>query len=121
MASQVQEGSSYEWNSYVRGHHDYSRVWKPRIGEVLKLVVEPSNCHDRLAVAVMKGLNIVGHVPRHTCKTFFLKKKKDGSTGYCEVTGRRLNCGAGLGVEVPCLYRVYGRSAYVDRLKEILQ
>ena len=109
MASQVREGSSYEWNSYVPGHHDYSRVWKPR------------NCHDRFAVAVMKGLNIVGHVPRHTCKTIFFFLKKDGSTGYCEVTGRRLNCGAGLGVEVPCLYRVYGRSAYMDRLKEILQ
>ena len=50
--------------------------------------------------------------------SFFLKK--DGCVGYCEVTGERSNRGAGLGLEIPCVYRFYGRQPYVDLLKSLL-
>ena len=66
--------------------------------------------------------------------SFFLKK--DGCVGYCEVTGdrtnrgagertnrgagERTNRGAGLELEIPCVYRFYGRQPYIDRLKSLL-
>ena len=45
---------------------------------------------------------------------------KDGCVGYCEVTGERTNHGAGLGLEIPCVYRFYGSQSYVDRFKSLL-
>ena len=32
---------------------------------------------------------------------------------FCEVMGGRVNCGVGLGLEVPCLYKFYGSRAYM--------
>ena len=52
MASKVvEEGSSYEWSSYVRGYHDYQAVWTPTIGEMLLLKVEPTNPYDDFDVS----------------------------------------------------------------------
>ena len=49
---------------------------------------------------------------------FFLKRVE--SVGFCEVTGSRVNRGVGLGLEIPCTYKFYGRQAYLDRLHTLL-
>ena len=38
-----------------------------------------------------------------------------------QVTGNKVNRGAGLGLEIPCAYRLYGPKVYCDRLKKILE
>ena len=38
----------------------------------------------------------------------------------CGVTGSKLNCGVGLGLEVPCVFHFSGRSSYVDRLRTLI-
>lgn len=38
---------------------------------------------------------------------FFFFLTKVNSSKFCEVTGRRINSGAGLGLEVPCVYKFY--------------
>ena len=38
-----------------------------------------------------------------------------------EVTGRKVNRGAGYGLEVPCTYKLYRPKAYTERMKEIIQ
>ena len=60
MASQVvtttsadQELSTLELSSFVRGYHSYQAIWDPKVGDVLRLQREPTNCKDRYAVAVM--------------------------------------------------------------------
>ena len=65
-------------------------------------------------------LCVVGHVPRNASRviSFFLKKNE--SVGYCEVTGERVNCGAGLGLKIPCVYTFYGCQPYMDQLKNLL-
>ena len=82
------------------------------MSETLRLAVEATNFHNMYAVAVMqdkrnKTVRVVGQVPRNASRvtSFFLKKNE--SIGYCEVTGERTNHGAGLGLDIPCVYRFY--------------
>ena len=37
-----------------------------------------------------------------------------------EVTGDRVNRGAGYGLEIPCKYHFYGSGPYIERLKTIV-
>ena len=50
--------------SVIRGHHVYSAIWTPMIGEYLEVCRELENLHDRRAVCIKKRGVIVGHVPR---------------------------------------------------------
>ena len=121
MASEVvEEGSCYEWSSYIRGYHDYQAVWTPTIREMLLLKVEPTNPYDDFAVSIVKDGAVVGHVPKYVSRVicFFLKRVE--SVGFCEVTSSRVNRGVGLGLEIPCTYKFYGRQAYLDRLQTLL-
>ena len=45
------------------GHHVYKRIWTPTIAEILSVNTDPTNRHDRFAIAVLKAGAIVGHVP----------------------------------------------------------
>ena len=51
------------FDSVVRGHHVFKRVWTPSIGEVLS-----DNEHDVFAVSVEKAGMIVGHVPHEVSR-----------------------------------------------------
>ena len=42
----------------VRGHHVYKKVWRPVTGQVLPVLVELSNRHDRRAVVIVLVNNI---------------------------------------------------------------
>ena len=104
----------------MRGHHIYCEDWTPVIGENLTLKVEPDNIHYEYAVAVTKNSMVVGHVPRPVSRVVFHFLRREGHKGLCEVTGNRLNRGANLGVEVPCIYKFYGRQEFIDRLDTLL-
>ena len=88
---------------------------------MLQLKVEPKNPHDQFATAVIKpDGTVVGHIPKHASRAVSFLLKKAGSAGFCEVTGSSVNRGFGLGLEIPCKYKFYGRQAYVDRLQTLL-
>ena len=103
----------------------YQTLWTPAIGETLN-AVGPINPHNSYAVAVVRGSGrerdgtIVGHVPRNVSRVIFYFLSKDWNVGYCEVTGNRTNRGAGLGLEIPCVYKFHGRQSYVNRLNTLL-
>ena len=40
--------------------------------------------------------------------------------GLTLITGPKINRGAGYGLEVPCVYRLYGPKIYVERLNELV-
>ena len=50
--------------SSVRGFHVYADVWTPSVGEILICERESGNPSDLYAVAIKKGSEVVGHVPR---------------------------------------------------------
>ena len=40
---------------------------------------------------------------------------------FTHYAGLKVNRGAGLGLEIPCAYCLYGPKVYCDRLKKILE
>ena len=87
---------------------------------MLQLKRQPTNVLDSLAVAVMNGKEVVGHVPFNLAPTISHFLQREGNSGVAEITGQRLNRGAGFGLEVPCIYRLRRPKAYTDRAKELL-
>ena len=92
----------------------------PIVNEVLNLRREPGNPFSMFAIAVTKDVEVVGHVPKAIERVFSLFLAREGNGGSCTITGMHVNCGVGLGIEVPCVYRLYGQEKYVQRLKELL-
>ena len=105
----------------MRGHHIYKKDWTPFQGEVLQLKREPDNCADKCAVAIIKDGIVVGHVPYNLAPTFSQFLKREFNKATVEVTGDRVNRGAGYGLEVPCKYRLYGPKPYTDKIVEVAQ
>ena len=95
--------SSVEIDTVMRGYHVYKEVWTSTLGEKLTCRRESDNFHDRFAVAVIKGSDIVGHVPKKISSVCSLFLRRSG-TITCKVTGNRQHS-ADLdqgGLEVPC-------------------
>ena len=44
---------------------------------------------------------------------------RDVKKAFAEVTGEKINRGAGYRLEIPCVYRGYGPKTYVIKLKEL--
>ena len=105
----------------MRGLHAYLDIWQPTIGEVLTLRREPTNDKDRLAVAIIKNGTVVGHMPYTLAPLVSYFLMREVNKGVVEITGERVNRGAGLGLEVSCTYRLYGPKAYIDRLEKMLR
>ena len=122
MASQPAASfDSVEFNSFIRGYHAYKDIWEPFVGETLLLKRESTNVRDRSAVAVMQETEVVGHVPYNISSALSMFLRRDCNKGFAEVTGNCVNRGAGYGMEVPCIYRLYGPTIYIQRLQQIIQ
>ena len=80
-------GAAAEYQSFVRGHHEYCATWTPVAGEELLLRRQPENEHDQFAVAVLKDEEIAGHVPRDISRIVFFFLSHDGNVGFCNITG----------------------------------
>ena len=85
--SDASAACTFTQSDVVRGHHIYKEVWTPFIGEELYLQQERYNIHDRFAVTLMKGSNIVGRVPQELSRTYWKFLEKGGNI-KCEVTGK---------------------------------
>ena len=112
MASQPvrgsQEISSLQVKLYVRGYQAYMDIWDPTIGEVLPLRPEPTNPNNKFAVAIMRRGDIVGHLPYNLSPIVSAFLKREVNKGLVEVTGEKVNRGAGYGLEIPRTYHFTG-------------
>ena len=72
--------------------------------------------------AVYYENQVVGHVPYNLAPTVsaFLRSLRCKQRLCTEVTGDKVNRGAGYGLEIPCTYRLYGPKPYVDWMKDIV-
>ena len=76
--------------------------YKPLLGfspVVREMLQKPTNCMDLSAVSyyLQRELSLISQ---------FLQR------GFAEVTGPRVNRGAGYGLEIPCVYKLYGPKPY---------
>ena len=109
-----------EIKSFVRGYHAYMDIWTPEEGERLNLIREPDNIKDKYAVSVMKDGLVVGHVPYNLAPRISQFLKRDINKAFAEVKSKPINRGAGFGLEISCVYYLYGPKIYIDKMKEIV-
>ena len=93
-------------------------IWTPEEGERLDLIWEPDNIKDKYAVSVMKDDLVVGHVPYNLAPRISQFLKRD--INFAEVKYKPINRGAGFGLEISCVYYLYGPKIYIDKMKEIV-
>ena len=99
----------YDLDPFFRGYHTYMDVWKPKVGdENFCLKSENENQHDKFAVAIVLKERIVGHVPKNLSQIFHQFMKIPNCIIRCKVTGKRVNRGAGYGLEIPVRHRFIG-------------
>ena len=74
-------------------------------------VRDPENTHDKNAVAVKKVKR--NYVPPYISSF----STNDVNKAVCKVTGKHLNRGAGMGLEVPCMYKFAGQESSIESLR----
>ena len=112
----------YEIVAFIRGAHAYPLYWQSssHTAQVLRLQREPHNGHDRPAVGVVTADGtVVGHVSFNLYPVMSSFLTREFNKGHAEIIGRPVNRGAGYGLEVPCVYRLYGPKKYIQVLQTI--
>ena len=106
--------------SYIRGYHVYKDEsgWEPQLNEERILKREPNNVKDTNAVAVVRPREQACHQELSTQEHPNTINKNDEILGHIPlrmslfvstvVRGKRVNRGAGYGLEIPCQYIFYG-------------
>ena len=94
-------------------------------GEVLQCRMEPENVVDKYAVAVMNKDRVVGHLMKGKsgkfAKTvFFFLRTDEINSATVKITGKVVNKGKGMGMEVPWSIAFTSSKTMLDKLKEIL-
>lgn len=126
-------------NSFMRGYHEYQEIWTPEIGDEYELKREPLNAVDNNAVAIVRkreggrsrrkfihenefnGETVLGHVPKLIALWLTKFLKRPTSKGRAAVKGKRVNRGAGYGLEIPCEYCFTGDEFSIQWLKSKLE
>ena len=106
--------------SFVWGYHAYKDIWEPEDGEILEFKQERENCKDINTVTVVKGGCIVGHVLKNLAPHFSFFLAQNFNKGLCEVVGVRMNRGGRYGLEIPCVFKLYGPRRFVERVSRHL-
>ena len=91
-------------------------MWTPVLGQTLLVKREPTNNKDKNAVAVYLEDVVVGHVPHNIAPRFSQFLLRDVNKASAEVTGQKINRRAGYGLEILCVYRLYGPKVYIQRM-----
>ena len=136
-------------NSFVQGYHEYLDIWQPVIGSERSLRREPGNEVDKNAVAVVQetqsgtrrnttrtssqaeplnthpneiavGMEVVGHVPKLIAQWVSKFLKCASHSGTVVIMGKRVNRGAGYGLELTCEFKFQGDKFSCDWLEEKL-
>ena len=116
----IDKANSFSFNSYARGYHAYMKIWNPVDGAVLVCTRETDNPHDNYAVSIIRNSYVVGHVPLGLSKTFSNFLSLPVSTMLCIVTGKRLNRGAGLRLEILVMYQARGHEKALQWLEKTI-
>ena len=81
---------------------------------------ETDNPYDNYTVSIIRNSYVVGHVLLDLSKTFSNFLSLPVSTMLCIVTGKRLNCGAGLGLEILVMYQARGHEKALQWLEKTI-
>ena len=113
--------SSVSLGSCIRGFHEYQAIWKPINGEELYCCRENGNTSDPYTISVMKGREVVGHVPRKISRmcAVFLRNRE---TIKCTISGsRRYSRDLPHGYGNPLYSRIFWRSEITEKISKLIK
>ena len=116
----IDKANSFSFNSYARGYHAYMKIWNPVDGAVLVCTRETEDPHDNYAVCIIRNSYVVDHVPLGLSKTFSNSLSLPVSTMLCIVTGKIINRGAGLGLQILVMYQARGHEKALQWLEKTI-
>ena len=99
--------------SYVHGFHMYQDIWMSITGERLPCQAEDSNDTGQFAVAIKKGVDIIGHVPCKISRAYSLFIER-GCTITCIITDSHHQYSSDLprgGLQIPCKLKFHSNEA----------
>ena len=103
-------------SSCIHGFHKYQAIWEPTHGEELDCCREIGNTSDPYAVSVMKGREVVGHVPCKISRMCAVFMRNGGSIKCTVMVNRRYSCDLPQGgMEIPCLLRFFGEDKWLKK------
>ena len=87
--------------------------------------MEKKNEEDEFAIGVYRNdfqkETLVGHMPHNISKFVYKFLKLPNSKLSCKVKGKRLNRGAGYGLEIPVIYTFNGHEKAIEWIKSKIQ
>ena len=113
--------SAYEFDSAVRGFHQYQSIWAPVLGEELLCKHESHNPHDSFAIAVTKDHVVVGHLPRKYSALFWSFLRSGSITCIITETRRYSRDLVQGGLEVLCMLKFKGETSKIEKVKGLLK
>ena len=116
---------NFETPSYIKGYHEYQKIYTPFLQEELCGKMEPAIQVDRYVVAVKKNNVVVGHLPlgcsgKFAKTIFYFLRADEWSECKVIVTGKPVNRGDGDGMQVPCLLKFHVQKSLIGILKRQL-
>ena len=116
---------NFETPSYIKGYHEYQKIWTPFLQKELCGEMESANPVDKYAVAVKKNNVVVGHLPlgcsgKFAKTIFYFLRADEWSECKVIVTGKPVNCRDGDSMQVPCLLKFHGQKSLIGILKQQL-
>ena len=122
MATSTTDTETLSVEAMVCGYHVYQEIWHAALGEQLSCKREPGNRKDPFAVAVVRALVTVGHLPKKissVCSMFLLR----GGTIHCQVIAPRCHSGdlPQGGLEIPCMLTFEGDRKDVAKARRLVR
>ena len=116
---------NFETPSYIKGYHEYQKIWTPFLQKELCGEMESANPVDKYAVAVKKNNVVVGHLPlgcsgKFAKTIFYFLRADEWSECKVIVTGKPVNRRDGDDMQVPCLLKFHGQKSLTGILKQQL-
>ena len=65
MFSTMDDNKEAHLSSCIRDYHVYNAIWRATVGEELQCAKKlPGNAKDRYATYILRGPDVVGHLPQ---------------------------------------------------------
>ena len=118
----MEDSSTLQCESLVRGYHVYINIWDPLVSDCLKSRKQPTNGMSKTAAAVIRFNSyseevVLGHVPNNMSKIVFMFLSLSHCALDIFVDGKYTNSGGRQRLKIPANVYLYGPEKAINWLK----
>ena len=116
---------NFETPSYIKGYHEYQKIWTPFLQQEFCEEMETANPVDKYVVSVKKNNAALGHLPlgcsgKFAKTIFYFPRADEWSECKVIVAEKLVNGGNEDGMQVLCLLKFHGQNSLIGILKQQL-